>query len=743
MGKKDTQHIETELSRDLGFTSALAIGIGTMIAAGIFSLSGLAIQSVGSAAILSFLLAAIVATFTALTYCEFVSIYPRSGEGYLYARKTFPAPLAYFVGWALFLGYASSCAFYIATFSEYFNEFIWHSPLEALSGIVMLIGLTMLNIKGTEESGKFQVVVTAAKVVLLIWFISGGLKYVDMEEVINKFSTDVSAIGATAAMVFITFFGFSAIAASAGEIQNPVKNIPRAIFVSMGLVTVLYTFVILVMLFAGLSEYTEAAMGEAAKKFLGGVGGYVIIFGALFSMVSAANASIMAGSRVTLSMSKLGHLPKEIGVINATTRTPIIAVLIMGLTIAIFSTSLSLKALAHFADTVLLTALVLVNYALIVHRKKYPNKKRPFKVPLVPVLPFIGIIANTGLIFQIGYQDPLSVALGVGALLLGMVGFSIWKGVQPEAEAIPGTKSRVALGRFASREDEKKFRILVPLSSTVASVKRMMKIAIALAKEKEGEIVVLRVAVVPDQLPLRKEKKYIQRERAILDLAAGIVEKANVPVSSTIRIGRSVAKAILECEKDWHCNLVLLQWKGYSTSTQKILGRVTDAIVTHARADIFLIKFAEDLPIRNILLPTAGGEHARCAEMYAATLVNHLKGRLTVCRVQGVNEKEQDDTALEKRLDKAKERIQKVNGFKARSKIVYNDSVDGGIIEASQDYDTIMVGATRDSIYQQILFGSIPEKLATQVDKNVIVIKHYDPLKALLGRVVGEAVESE
>ena len=95
--------IETELSRDLGLPSALAIGVGTMIAAGIFTLSGLAIRNVGSAALVSFLLAALVALFTALTYSEFASIYPYSGEGYRYARETFPRPIAYLVGWALFI----------------------------------------------------------------------------------------------------------------------------------------------------------------------------------------------------------------------------------------------------------------------------------------------------------------------------------------------------------------------------------------------------------------------------------------------------------------------------------------------------------------------------------------------------------------------------------------------------------------------------------------------------------------
>ncbi|MGI9036238.1 MAG: amino acid permease [Pyrinomonadaceae bacterium] len=139
MAETQNIHIETELSRDLGLISALATGVGTMIAAGIFSLSGLAIKNVGSAAIASFLIAAFVALFTALTYCEFVSIYPNSGEGYLYARRTFSAPLAFLVGWALFLGYASSCGFYLATFSSYFIEFVYHLPFEIIAGTVALI----------------------------------------------------------------------------------------------------------------------------------------------------------------------------------------------------------------------------------------------------------------------------------------------------------------------------------------------------------------------------------------------------------------------------------------------------------------------------------------------------------------------------------------------------------------------------------------------------------------------------
>ena len=396
MDEADTHldgQVHAELSRDLGLISALAIGTGTMIAAGIFTLSGLAISYVGSAAIASFLLAALVASLTALSYCEFASIYPQSGEGYLYARKTFSPPTAYFVGWCLLLGYTSSCGFYIASLSTYFNEFIWHLPYERLAGLIFLAALTLLNLKGTKESGTFQVVVTAAKIILLLWFVSGGLPQIETQTIVDRFSTDPGAITSTAALVFITFFGFSAIAASAGEVRNPTKTVPRAIFISMIFVTVLYSAVVLVIVTANLTEYTESAMGVAARAFLGPVGGMVIVLGALFSMISASNASIIAGSRVAMSMSRRRHLPHRIGSINARTGTPIVALVLVGAAIGGFALALPLESLAHFADCVLLIALTLVNVALIRHRRQFPDLERPFRVPLVPLLPALGISA--------------------------------------------------------------------------------------------------------------------------------------------------------------------------------------------------------------------------------------------------------------------------------------------------------------------------------------------------------------
>ena len=729
--------VETELSRDLGLTSALAIGIGTMIAAGIFTLSGLAVRNVGSSAIISFLLAAVVALFTALTYCEFVSIYPRTGEGYLYARKTYSPPLAYFVGWSLFLGYASSCAFYIASLSSYFQEFVWHSPVEAVSGIAILIGLTLLNMRGTKESGKFQIVVTAAKVVLLIWFIFGGLKFVDAQAVLDRMSNDIVAIGSTAAMVFITFFGFSAIAASAGEVKNPVKNIPRAIFISMAVVTVLYTAVVIVLLFAGLEEYTEAAMGVAAIKFLGGIGGFVIIAGAIFSMVSASNASIMAGSRVILSMSQLGHLPKGIGKINPKSRTPVAAVVTVGVAILFFALILPLEDLSFFANTVLLLSLILVNAALIVHRRKYPDIERPFKVPLVPLLPALGILANVYLLAQI-FQHPLPLFLALAFLLVGLLGFVIWKGRQKPETAIPGMASHIAHSQGRGTTDKEKFRILVPIANP-ATMKNLVNLAAAIAKSREGEILLLKVIRVPEQLPPTAfDEIIVDENKEALRSARSHAESLGIPTHALVRVGHNVARAILETASERHCNLIILGWKGHTTTAQRILGDITDTIVNHANTDLMLARIVKDAPFKKIFIPTAGGEHAQCAERYAADITKFAKGQLTLCQVVPPAASAERLEQNQRNLAEAIERIPTDNDLEITTKVVTDESVTNGILKTAKGYDLMMIGAAGKSIYPQILFGSIPEEIAKKAQTSVIIVKHYDRVKALLGKVVSE-----
>lgn len=251
----------TELGRDIGLGGAVSLGVGSMIAAGIFVLSGVSVGKVGAMAIVSFLLAAFVVGVSALSYAEFVGLYPERG-GYAYVSNVFETDLTYVVGWAMIIGYPASAAFYLASFSKWAHRFL----LPALSveaavpywtlGSGVLGFLLLLNLVGSSESGAFQIVTTTLKIGLIGAFLWGTLTAFDPAIVAHSVRensrtlADFRSIALTRGLVFVTFFGFEVIATNAEEIERPERTVPRAIFVSLLSVLVIYILVVIAMVLA-------------------------------------------------------------------------------------------------------------------------------------------------------------------------------------------------------------------------------------------------------------------------------------------------------------------------------------------------------------------------------------------------------------------------------------------------------------------------------------------------------------
>ncbi len=461
---------------ELGLLAATAIGVGTMIAAGVFVLSGLAVANVGAVAVVSFVLAALVGSVTALAYAEFATVYPENGGAYTYVYHALEGEWTFLVGWAMSLGYPASAAFYMVSFSRWSERFLYGIfgvpawlPGWTL-GLAVFVGIIGLNVLGTKETGVFQIVVTVLKVVLIVVFLYGGLQAWQTDVVVASFADHATAFGetlSTAALVFITFFGFEAIATNAGEIRNPERTVPRAIFLSIGIVVALYVLVVLSVVLAVndaafveflvantgleaaanvrafLAANGDLVMGQAAWYFLGRVGFYVVVAGALFSMVSATNATVMAGSRVEQAMARRDQLPSTLADRHHRFGTPYRAVLLTGVFGAVFFLAfgvlfadasplptgvplvgaLGVEALAHFADFMLLAGLVGVNVAVVYSRRKRPDVERRFRVPLVPWLPAIGALSTLALLVNVRVE---SLALGVLAVLVGVVVQQFW-----------------------------------------------------------------------------------------------------------------------------------------------------------------------------------------------------------------------------------------------------------------------------------------------------------------------------
>ncbi len=738
---------------------AFALGLGTMIAAGIFSLSGKAVHLIGSSAVIAFVIAALVASITAAAYSEFASIYSENGGGYLFTSRTFEEQdlLTYAIGASLFLGYTGTTAFYLATMDEWFFLFIlpeWVGSAlpHGTVGITAAVLLGTLNARGTEESGTFQVIVTGAKVAVLLVFIGGAINFAGPAEATTTFTGDFGSLTgqstdilSVAALAFITFFGFSAIAASAGEIIDPKNTVPKAIAASIVTVTVLYTFVIIAMVntpatIAGrpraeVLQAGETAMGEVAAAFLGPVGQLLIVAGAVFSMVSASNASILAASGIGSLMGRQGHAPRKFSRIHPDYGTPFYSVgsataVIAGL-ILVFMTlfghngvlgaieavpELGLDPLTGFATFNLLVPLSVVNVTLIYSRRNEPNLTRGFEMPLVPYLPVVGVLANVALVTQL---PTLGVIIGVGLTLLVVGAYVLWGGA-PEAEELvqraAGERqvvSSIGGGEVRPAGDEDRFTVLVPINRLERATDHA-RLASRIGALYEGTPVVkvLNIVNVPDQADstafLDTAEERMDR---LEDELAGIEGEVAADLLAEGHVSRDVAFDILQTARDDGVDRILM---GIPEENPHI----TEQVEYEAPCDTLFVG-GGDRPadLARLTIGAGGGPHHN-ALLDLAERLGDEGSRIDVVSVDPEGESgvaEDVEPTLSVFDDDEDVHVHEVT----------SDNIAGALIDEAAKHDAVLaIGATRTRLLRQWVFGSTTDRavsLAEERDVPVIV----------------------
>jgi APA family basic amino acid/polyamine antiporter len=748
-----------EHTRSLGFRVAYAMGLGTMIAAGIFSLSGTAVARIGASAVIAFVLAALVAGLTAASYSEFASIYAENGGGYLFTSRTIDHDtLTYAVGMLLFLGYTGTTAFYLATMDEWFVQFIiprgWPVP-HGTVGVLAAVALGALNAQGTEESGSFQVLVTGAKVAVLFAFVGGALNYAGPATATTDFATSFQfepvGIVSVAALAFITFFGFSAIAASAGEIIEPRKTVPKAIAASIGTVTVLYTFVIVAMVNAPATiagrpraevlQAGETAMGLVASAFLGPLGQSLIVAGAVFSMISASNASILAASGIGSLMGERGQAPRRFSRIHSTFGTPVYSITaataaIVGFVLGfrtVFSThggalgiDLGLEALTGFATFNLLVPLSLVNGALIYSRRRYPDLDRPLEVPLVPFLPALGVLANLALITNLPLQG---VAIGIGFALVLLVGYLLWGGAPGREELFqsvvePEPVEERRPGAAEPTEDEE-FRVLVPVARPSRAASHV-HVAATLARARAGPdespfVQVLTVTQVPEQTPY---ETLIDTANDRVDAIAENIDDADLDVPHSVEghLCRDVAFDIVQTARDDEADLLLV---GYPETNYA----VTADVQFKAPCDVvYASGFDPDESFDTITVGAGGGPHHEALLPLVAGLGNRGSA-IHVVRVSPTGEHGTRE-AIEGTLD--------VLGDDVTVTVheVEHELVSEGLLETAGDVDgPLFVGATRTRGLRRWLLGSVPDRVVAGAESRDVPVLIYARETGVAGRI--------
>ncbi|MCA9923585.1 MAG: amino acid permease, partial [Anaerolineales bacterium] len=347
---------EITLSRTLGLVDITMIGVGAMIGAGIFVLTGIAAGEAGPALVLAFLLNGIVTTFTALSYAELGSAYPEAGGGYLWVKEGLGGTQGFLAGWMSWFAHAVACSLYGLGFGRFAVEILGlfapgiheHATVWTLVFMFVIVALfAYINFRGASETGLVGNVVTIAKVIILGVFIAFGVAAMLQRPDLNVFTESflphgISGVFVAMGLTFIAFEGYEIIAQSGEEVKDPKKNVPKAIFLSLIIVVIIYVLVAVVAIGAVvvpaaagnipvwdyLAEAKEVAIVRAAEQIMGGWGGILILISGLASTMSALNATIYSSSRVSFAMGRDNNLPAIFGRIHAKMKTPYWAVTI-------------------------------------------------------------------------------------------------------------------------------------------------------------------------------------------------------------------------------------------------------------------------------------------------------------------------------------------------------------------------------------------------------------------------------
>ena len=426
---------KSELKRTIGLWSLSAIGIGGTIGTGIFFILSQAVPLAGPAVIFSFLLAGLVAGLTAVCYAELAGAVPVAGSSYSYTYATLGEFVAMGVGACLLLEWGVAGAAVAVGWSEYLNQFIGNvfgvQIPEALSNapeqggiinlpaVVLIIMCAALLIRGTSESAKTNAIMVVIKICVLLMFIVIGVQGWNADNLDNFAPFGFAGVTAATGVIFFSFVGLDSVAAAGEEAKNPRRNLPLAIMIALGTVTLLYVLVALVGVAAQSTEKfdgQEAGLSQILEDVVGASWpGTVIAAGAIISIFSVTLVSIYGQTRILFAMSRDGMIPEIFHRVNPRTLTPIHNTVIVAIVIGLMAGLIPINFLAEMTSIGTLVAFIAVSIGVMVLRKRAPDLPRSFKVPLYPVTPILSIAGALWIVYNL---RPITIYV-----------FLIWVGV--------------------------------------------------------------------------------------------------------------------------------------------------------------------------------------------------------------------------------------------------------------------------------------------------------------------------
>ncbi|APX96285.1 amino acid permease [Natronorubrum daqingense] len=728
-----------ELARNLGFVEAMTMGGGTMIGAGIFILPGIAAEGAGPASSLSFAIAGVAALLAAISLSELATGMPIAGGSYHYVNRALGSFFGSIVGWGMWTGLMFASAFYMIGFGQYLVE-----PVPLFDGrvFVILLGLLGLgflvgvNYYGTEESSTFQNVMIGAEAAVIVVYLGVGFFYIDTANLEPFAPTGPSGIIATTGLVFVTFLGFEIIATVAEEVENPGRNIPLTMILSVVLVTILYMIVMIVS--TGIVPFDELGgslvpVSDVAAVSMGTTGVVGIVAAAVLAAISSSNSSILAAARVVFAMGRDNLMNDWLNTTHSQFRTPHRAVVATGaVTALLIAAGLQVGAiielLAEVASFSFLIAYALVHVSLVVIRRADPDEYEPkFEVPgpLYPAVPFVGVVLSVTIITQ---MDTVVIVIGCGIIAVGAMWYLGYVRRRDVDESLMG--DAIVGEPVVSDESDDGYTVVVPIANPETQ-KDLLRLAAVNARTHAGgddpKIVAVNVIKVPNQTSLEQnvqfEQERIEIQRELLESAREAAADLEVDVRTRAIVGRDIGKTILTVLDEENADHVVLGWRGEHRNREKVFGSTVDPVLERAPCEVSVVNLERE-EIGSPVALAGPGPHAPVAARRAAEFATLSDAKPTLLNVQQPTDDADIDPieAGESMIESVADEAGLEPGTYEPSVIVADD-VQSAILENIEEYDTVSAGVSEQSAVSKILFGSIAEQIERRAEDNVVMIR--------------------
>lgn len=713
-----------------------------MLGSGIFVLPGLAAAKTGSSVWLAYLLAAVCILPAALSKSELATAMPSSGGTYVYIERAFGPLFGTVSGIGLWLSLLLKSSFALVGFGAYLSVMVnIEMGFTKYVALVFLLFILFLNIFGVKKVGKVQIVIVSISIITLVSILIFALPNVDPKLLDPFLIEGNTGLISTIAFVYISYAGVTKVAAIAGEIKNPDKNLPVAMILSLIIITFIYVFVAFALVGnIPLNELTTdiKPIFTLSDKLGGKYFGYTAAAVGVITLISMANSGVLASSRFPFAMALDKLLPEFMSKIHSKYLTPVVTIVMTCVVMALVILFLDVVKIAKLASAFKVMMFILVNLSVIIFRETSAQWYNPtYRSPLYPFMQIFGILSGIVLLVFLGIMPILAI---VAIFILGtFIYFKFGKNAM-RTGVLRNYGHRPALYLFYKRKNRKQVTnrkkkqvlaknfdgkllseagVVVSLLGNENSAEMLVEIGAAINRKTKLQVV--NITEVPNQTFLDAVIKENPKIISIARRVSGLAKDKNIDLDFESAVSHDISNTIHHLTDQSNCDWLVMGWNGRAHSGILVSNPI-GWLLTNIDSDFALFK---DNGVRNfskIVLALRPGRKDKNFIAIADRICTFYDATLTLLHVVPNS---MNDEAMHQMEMVSIELLKKANA-KSDVVVLKSDSSINAISKASAGYDLLILGTPQKDNWISVLFGTGKDKFTEKSACSVLRLTMKD-----------------